>query len=182
MDSKLLGRIAKAITKHKDLSQSIAQSFKYNQLVSKHGICSIIEENSATFLGGWYCTLAPFYYKGRIVSVDIDPNCEMVNLHPEIEYITADAKDIITQTEAVVNSSFEHMSDETHNQIFNNINHAQRIYVSSNNMFHIEDHINCHKDMKEFEEHLAKWMLIDTIFQVTLDKGYKRFIAAGYKL
>lgn len=181
MDPRLLGRIAKAITKFPWLAQDIAQSFKYNQIVSKEAICSIIDEKNATFLGGWYCTLVPFYYKGRIVSVDIDSNCKGIKLHPEIEYITADAKDIITQTEAVVNSSFEHMSDETHDQIFSNINGSQRIYMSSNNMFHVEEHINCHNNMKEFEEHLSKWMIVDTIYQVGLDKGYKRFIAAGFK-
>jgi hypothetical protein len=181
MDPKLLGRIAKAITKHPEISTEIAQSFKYNQIVSKEAICSIIEEPSATFLGGWFCTLPPFFYNGKIVSVDIDPTCERLNLHPEVHYITEDASNIITQTEAVVNSSFEHMTNATHDRIFANISQAQRIYISSNNMFHVDEHINCHKDMHEFEQHLSKWMFVDTLFNVELDKGYKRFVAIGYK-
>ena len=181
MDPKLLGRIAKAITKYPDYSTDIAQSFKYNQWVSKKAICSMITEPSATFLGGWFCTLPPFFYKGYIESVDFDLRCEEVNLHPEINYITSDVCNIVPQTEAIVNSSFEHMSNYTHDDIFSKASHANKFYLSSNNMFHVKDHINCHKSLEEFIVHTSCWIDVTEAITVKLDKGYERYIVSGYK-
>jgi hypothetical protein len=188
MDPRLLeiSAISKAITKWPLQAENIAQSFSYNQLISKQALCEWIDEDhpssSVTFLGGWFCTLPPvlFATQHSIVSVDLDPICAEVNMHPNIQYVTSDVADFIPTTEVVVNSSVEHMTYDTLASSFKNMNRAQTIYMMSNNMDHVADHINTHKKMEHFVVQVSKWIDVESTKTISLRKGYERYLIKGY--
>lgn len=188
MDPRLLeiSAISKAIIKWPLQAENIAQSFSHNQLVSKQALCEWIDidypNSSVTFLGGWYCTLPPLLFSThhRIVSVDLDPSCDDINLHPGIQYITANVADFVPTTEVVVNSSVEHMTPDTLASSFKNMNRAQAVYLMSNNMDHVADHINTHENMEQFVKQVSEWIDVDSTKTISLRKGYERYLIKGY--
>lgn len=167
------------------MAPDIAQSFSHNQIVSKMLLCEWIEEDfphsSVTFLGGWFCTLPPLMFKNHhsITSVDIDPRCAQVKLHPEIVYHTADVATYKPLTEVVVNSSVEHMDVNTLHNSFALMSPMQTVYLMSNNMNHVDDHVNTHASLDTFVQQMSRWVDVHDAKVVMLRKGYERYVIKG---
>jgi len=171
--------------KHPDHALWVAQSFSENQIISKRELCCFIkdreEPTTIDFLGGWFCTLPPIMIpEFHMTSVDIDPVCEEVGLHDSVVYITQDVKDYQPKSQVVVNTSFEHMSDDTHESIFSKISKAQSVYLTSNNMYGIDGHVNCHDSVNQFVDHASEWLSVEESKEVITTKGYKRFLLRGF--
>jgi len=132
----MIHTLTTAIDHFPNHSIELSQSFSSNQIKSKEFLCKLINNetyNSICFLGGWFCSIPPLLLNGNksIISIDINPLYAAIKLHESVEYITMDVNEYSPKANIVVNTSFEHMSDETHDIIFSKCNSAQKIYVMS---------------------------------------------------
>lgn len=92
-------------------------------------------------------------------------------------------KDGIAHTEKflpnlIINTSAEHMSDNWYQQIrFKNIENNPIIAIQSNNLFDIEEHVNC---VHSIEHMKKKYPMSEILYEGELQlKGYKRVMLIG---
>ena len=178
---------SRAIRNFPDRARDIAQTFSYNQLTSKAEIASLIPKaGKVTVLGGWYCNVFAHYLKGSLItSVDIDPACANIGktINPHVNFVTADAltyKPSIYQ-DALINTSTEHMDHDKLLLSFQNIPSEMKCYFQNNNMFSVEDHINCFKTSDEFSQYLQDDFVVMEKRETELDTGAKRFTVYAIK-
>jgi hypothetical protein len=141
--------------------------------------------------GGWNGVLSSLLFNSsipikHITSVDIDPTCETiactVNKRQEIEgrfnAVTADMCSYVSESDLVINSSCEHVSDQQLQLWFNNIPSAALIVMQSNNYFELDEHINCVGSAEE----LAKKVKFSSYETYKLETPkYTRFMVIGRK-
>lgn len=156
-------------------------------LMDKHDI-------KVQLLGGWFgfplCNLLMQKLNICLVeNVDIDPKALKIfrRYFSDIEEVIfdsheRDACEIGNRDKdfhLVINTSSEHMVSLP--EIIKNKNHRTDCLfaLQSNNMFHVEDHINCVNNEDELVE---KSGLSNIMYKGCLDmpNGYKRFMVIGY--
>lgn len=186
--------------------KQISDAYSEGQLESKlwlidvlRGVVPIVKPYVVVHLGGWVGTLGacllwqvPQLVK-KVISIDIDPfasevayflnryhlynphvfkplNLDMHDLHwSELSVIGFDR--------IIVNTSCEHISDFAN--WFENLPKNEIIILQSNDFYEGKDHINCVKNLAEFEK--------QTPFSIELYSGYfqlpqyKRFMRIGLK-
>ena len=82
----------------------------------------------------------------------------------------------------VINTSFEHVSDETYKIWYDKIPKDALIILQSNNLFRIKEHIRCCNNLQEFEnQSLMTNILWKGETYVDQYKEYKRFMIIGKK-
>lgn len=178
---------SRAIRNFPDRAADIAQTFSYNQLTSKIEIANLIPKaGRITILGGWYCNVFAHLLKGCLItSVDIDPACANIGktINPHVDFVTDDALcyKVSMYQDALINTSTEHMDHDKLLLSFQNIPPDMNCYFQNNNMFNVEEHVNCFKDENEFAEYLQDDFIVMKKLATNLDTGSKRFTIHAIK-
>ena len=184
-------------------------SMSPNQIESKKWLVEVVElilsdkkDIKVQLFGGWLgFPLSGFLAQNLdikvIENIDIDPTAIKIyrywtrndkkyitNLSDKIQF-DSHIRDVSTpgkrdkDIHLVINTSSEHMKSLP--EIINDKKYRQDCLfaLQSNNMFHIDDHINCVNDEDELVE---KSGLSNIMYKGSLDmpNGYKRFMVIGY--
>lgn len=146
--------------------------------------------------GGWYGVLAQMLhqkYPGNYISVDTDPSCEEVfkriNKNSQIKFKNVcmseyDYTDSIF-LDMVINTSSEHVDQETYSKWWGNIPKGTKYIVQGNNFFETDEHVRCTDTLEEF---ITINYLESAKIKKTLNCGMRpdgspfyRFMAIGVK-
>lgn len=153
-----------------------AECFWPSQVISKEHAITLLksvlewngEERPVFLFGGWYGVFAQMLYHtypNKYYSIDVDPICETViegmkeickrTLHiqePNIIPVTADMGEYEYPEDPylVINTSTEHVSQETYNTWWNKIPKGTKYFIQGNNFFECDEHIRCTESMGEF--------------------------------
>jgi hypothetical protein len=187
-----------AIRNSKDRYRTL-ESFWKGQINSKlwliDNLASYVKpnENNIIIHGGWNGVLASLIFQSSIrvrnlVSIDIDIECEeiskTINKLEEIDgkftAVTCNMAEYnyICFPDVVINTSCEHITQETYNVWLTKIPNNSLVVLQSNNYFELDEHIRCAKSLEEFEVQSN----IKSLFKSELQlPKYKRFMLIGYK-
>ena len=143
--------------------------------------------------GGWNGVLASLLFQskievGKIISIDIDDSCkETANTINKIEEmqgrfnsVTCDMSvyEYEVTPSVVINTSCEHVNQETYEKWLSNIPNESLIVLQSNDYFDLKEHVRCSIDLEDFERQSS----IKVIDSATLNlPKYNRFMLIGYK-
>jgi len=143
--------------------------------------------------GGWNGVLASLLFQSgikidKIVSIDIDPACEetarTMNKIEEIEgkfqAITCNMVDYDYNffPDIVINTSCEHIDQETYEKWLKKIPGGSIIVLQSNDYFDLEEHIRCAETINDFK----KQSKVKSLSALTLElPKYNRFMLIGFK-
>jgi hypothetical protein len=141
--------------------------------------------------GGWVGVLASMLFQSKIpvqsiISVDIDSHVKHVAEEMNrIEYhqgrFRAEVGDMTNRypvTNVVINTSFEHITQEQYDTWLSHMFDDQLLVLQSNN-YDVAEHIRIAKDLDEFK---AQSKLSSILYAGELDlPKYKRFMIMGYK-
>jgi hypothetical protein len=171
-------------------------AFWSGQLKSKEWLITNLRSNVNKFVtidihGGWVGVLASMLFQSdlpiiRIRSVDIDPSCESiaVNMNKIEEIagrfraITADMCSTRSDADVVINTSFEHVSQDDYDLWLGGLRMDSLIVLQSNN-YQISEHIRIAQDLEEFK---SQSQLEKIFYAGELDLPlYKRFMIIGKK-
>ncbi len=171
-------------------------AFWSGQIKSKEWLITELESlnvpaSTIEIHGGWVGVLASMLFQSKvpvqhIVSVDIDPLVkhvaeEMNRLEHSDGLFRAETGDMVNRivaTNIVINTSFEHITQEQYNVWLDKKFDDQLIVLQSNN-YDIEEHVRIAKDLDEFKEQ-ANLSTIKFIGELDLPM-YKRFMIIGCK-
>jgi len=151
-------------------NNDLLDSYSPNQFKSKENLINHIndldilnDKSEIVILGGWYGSilLPAFKFVKRITLIDNDDNVisiakkRLFEHYKNVDFITSDVFDInrkgrIENANLIINTSCEHMKSMKELNIDSNAYFA----FQSNDMFDIPTHINCVKNMKEFEKQI----------------------------
>jgi len=145
--------------------------------------------------GGWYGFLPFLLFNAddikidKIYNIDIDKNCEEISNYlnknnKNYAFINSDMKDWneYNPNPIVINTSFEHVNNETYKIWYDKIPKDALIILQSNNLFRIKEHIRCCNNLQEFEnQSLMTNILWKGETYVDQYKEYKRFMIIGKK-
>jgi hypothetical protein len=112
--------------------------------------------------GGWVGVLSSLLFQSglpinNIRSIDIDPTCEpiavMMNKLEEIEgkflAVTSDMCEIYSNSDIVINTSCEHISEEQYRKWLSNVSPQSLLILQSNN-YQIPEHVRTATSLTEF--------------------------------
>lgn len=173
------------------------ESFWKGQIRSKEWLVNSLDflnlhgPKTVVIHGGWYGVLASLMFNSKtnyrkIISVDIDPVCEkiasMMNKRYEIEgrftAVTSDMCDYKYDTDVVINTCCEHITQEQYDQWFEHVPNNALIVLQSNDYFGHKEHIRCAANLDDFiQTSNIKPLWADGM---ELPK-YKRFMLIGKK-
>lgn len=171
-------------------------AFWGGQIKSKEWLIKELEQldhppSTIEIHGGWVGVLASMIFQSKIrtqhiVSVDIDPLCqyvaeEMNRIEHNQGLFRAYTDNMVNRhpsTDIIINTSFEHITQETYDEWLSNIHSGCLIVLQSNN-YDIEEHVRIAQSLGEFVEQSN---LSNIKFKGELDLPlYKRFMVIGYK-
>lgn len=141
--------------------------------------------------GGWVGVLASMLFQSKlpiqnIVSVDIDPLCQHVaeemnrieHTEGRFRAETGDMANRFPVSNIVINTSFEHITQEQYDKWLPNMFDDQLIVLQSNN-FDIPEHVRIAQSLDDF---VVQAKLSKVLYKGELDlPKYKRFMIIGYK-
>lgn len=171
-------------------------AFWSGQIKSKEWLIEELEKlnlapSTIEIHGGWVGVLASMLFQSKvpasnIVSVDIDPVVQHVAEEMNrLEFTkgkfkaeTSDMTNRFPTTNIVINTSFEHITQEQYDKWLSNMFDDQLIVLQSNN-YDIEEHVRICKDLNDFEQQ-AHLSVVKFKGEIDLPK-YKRFMIIGYK-
>jgi hypothetical protein len=145
--------------------------------------------------GGWVGTLSSMllqqkFFIKKVFSIDVDPWCQQYSniicksyIGTKFESITADMAtyeyDSNYPPDVVINTSTEHVSQETYDLWYNKIPSKTLIVVQGNNFFECDQHIRCSKNIENF---LTLNKCNDVLFQGELNNPiYTRYMSIFVK-
>ena len=187
-----------AIRNSEDKERTL-ESFWDGQIKSKLWLIEELEKHksirNAEFVihGGWNGVLAAMMFNSElgikhITSIDIDPKCKEIastmnkryEMEGKFESVTADMCEFEYKREPyfVINTSCEHITQEQYNTWLDKVPDGAQIILQSNNYFELDEHVNCSKDLKEFE--WKSKINVSEKAELELPK-YKRFMLVGRK-
>jgi hypothetical protein len=173
------------------------ESFWRGQIKSKFWLIDNITPhifaayNKIVIHGGWNGLLASLLLQSgikisNIVSVDLDPNCEetarMMNKIEEVggifRAVTCDMADYKYDfyPDIVINTSCEHITQETYEKWLSNIPKGSIIVLQSNDYSELDEHIRCAEDLEEFKEQSKLNVISSSTLQLP---KYNRFMIIG---
>lgn len=172
----------------------ILESFWESQILSKQWIIDTLKSLKITpsgsiyIFGGWFGVLGGMLldtYKNdvTIYSIDIDPETKRIGekLNPDVTFITSNMKDLLFQEypSLVINTSTEHISQETFDIWMEQIPKFIPVVLQGNNFFSCTEHIRCCKTLDEFK--IMNFLGL-TKYEGSLDcKQFTRYMTIGYK-
>lgn len=125
------------------------------------------KDNNIYIFGGWIGVLASMIFQSdisanKIVSVDIDERCQSISQTVCGRYsdrfisVTEDMKlfDYFWDTvpDVVINTSCEHVDQDTYYQWYDKIYPGTIVVAQSNNYFTCDQHVRCNKSLRDFED------------------------------
>ena len=170
IDTEHLHHWMRAIRESKDPMRTM-DAFWRGQILSKEWLIDELKKQrhhvkqwpSIDIHGGWVGTLASMLFQSdlyisHIRSIDIDPSCEdtartMNQLEVEagkFRAVTADMCTIRSDADIVINTSFEHISQDNYNLWLSGMRHDSLIVLQSND-YNIPEHIRIARDLEEFK-------------------------------
>lgn len=171
-------------------------AFWGGQIKSKEWLITELKEHvffpsTIEIHGGWVGVLASMLFQSKIpvnqiVSVDVDPLCQHVAEEMNrIEFnqgrFRAETGDMCNRypvTSVVINTSFEHITQEQYDKWLDNMLDDQLIVLQSNN-YNIPEHVRTCESLDEF---ISQAKLSKVLFKGELDlPKYKRFMLIGRK-
>jgi len=186
----------RAIRESKDPMRTM-DAFWRGQILSKEWLITELKKQkhhvnqwpSIDIHGGWVGTLASLLFQSdlyisNIRSFDIDPSCEdiartMNQLEMEagkFRAVTADMCDIRSDADIVINTSFEHISQDKYDLWLSGMRHDSLIVLQSNN-YAIPEHVRIAQDLEEFKRQSG---LENILFAGELKLSlYTRFMIIG---
>lgn len=194
ISTELIIKWMNVIRHEKHNRDRILECFWDSQLKSKEWLCSELPkfENpiSVVIHGAWYGTLAGMLLDSnniaQIECVDIDPSCEryvrMFTMDDRVTSATCDMSEYKYTffPDVVINTSCEHISDETYLSWYSKIPDGSIVVIQSNDMDHVEDHINCVYSIEQF---LDKSGIRNPSYygEKVMPNGNRRFMIIGEK-
>lgn len=190
-----------AVSNHSD-NKKIFDAFSQNQLKSKAWLIDQLNKclehlrpHNIVIHGGWIGTLSSLLFQQfdaeieHITSIDIDPSVEDIAYRVNSKkansnnftHITMNMLDYVYESvpDIVINTSCEHITAQDLRIWFDNIPEASIIVCQSNNYTQLDEHINCPKNLTDFQTQLP---LTKILFQgVYPCKQYSRFMIIGKK-
>jgi hypothetical protein len=181
--------------RHSNNPMRTMDAFWSGQLNSKEWLINNLSEHvdkdsSIDIHGGWVGVLASMIFQSRIPvttirSIDIDPLCQhvatMMNKGEEIQgrfkAVTSDMCTINSDTDIVINTSCEHITQVQYDQWLQNRNKDQLLVLQSNN-YKIDEHIRTSDSLAEFIEQSQINVLWSGELQLPL---YTRWMIIGKK-
>jgi len=177
-------------------NNDLLDSYSPNQFKSKENLITHInnlgildDKSEIVILGGWYGSilLPAFKFVKRISLIDNDDNVisiakkRLFEHYENVDFITSDVFDInrkgrIENANLIINTSCEHMKSMKEL----NINSNAFFAFQSNDMFNIPTHINCVKDIEEFENQMPFNSRIIKRDMVKDDRGTRFTIIGRY--
>ena len=141
--------------------------------------------------GGWVGTLSSLIFQSELFvnnirSIDIDPTCEPIaNLMNQMELeagrfraVTGDMCSIRSDADIIINTSFEHITQDQYELWLSGMPHNSLFVLQSNN-YDIPEHVRIAKDLNEFKQQCG---LDKILYAGELDLPlYKRFMIIGKK-
>ena len=142
-----------------------SENFWQSQIDSKKWLLEHIDEddNSIVIFGGWYGVLAQFIAEkhptAEIVTTDLDPACEQVfdqiNINDNIRYRQQNMRNglpvLIRNPKLVINTSTEHVDQNTYDAWFHSIPRGTKYIVQGNNLVNPE-HVRLADNLEHFLE------------------------------
>lgn len=186
-------RIRDIVQKHGGVNWKDA--FGPSQFLSKIPLVDAIQriirpEDAVVLIGGWI-GLIPFLMTkkqikcAQVINIEIDQNAliasDALNEETTFDYerVFEDAlnvnyaqwKDLI-----VINTSCEHLAD--YENWIQKIPAGTRCILQSNNMFGLDEHVNCHKDLEDFSNK-SGLSQIDEKKLIDIGDSWNRFMLTG---
>lgn len=198
IDTEHLHHWMRAIRNSKDPMRTM-DAFWRGQIASKEWLIEeLIKQKqhikpwpSIDIHGGWVGTLASLLFQSQLYishinSIDIDPDCEDVALtmnQMELESgkfraITANMCTFRSDADVIINTSFEHITQDEYDLWLSGLPQNSLIVLQSNN-YTLPEHVRIAKDLEEFK----KQSELEHIFyagELELPL-YKRFMIIGKK-
>ena len=122
----------------------------------------IYEKPKILVVAGWYGLLADMLSKqldDNVYTSDKDSNCAKIGIkmfNDKVKYITKDIANYkehhLEKYDVLICTSCEHIDDELINSFIGKKRKDSLVVLQSNNFVNIEDHINCKKSLKDFED------------------------------
>lgn len=171
------------------------ECFWDTQLQSKERVIELYPEflhGPCYIFGGWYGVLAKMIEDNRFVSdvnsIDVDAKCEEVGnkyfSSQFVNFITADMKNFSydKDPDVVINTSTEHVDQETFDSWYNNIPDGTFVIMQGNNLI-IPEHIRPFNNLDDFV--MRNKCSVTHAEEMELpgpnNTTYKRFTVTGYK-
>lgn len=152
----------------------------------------ISRDDEIIILGGWVGLLPYLMNKkniscSKVINIEIDQMAlvaaDALNAHDSFSYdrIYTD----VTQLDygqwaspVVINTSCEHFI--SYQSWLPLIPDGTLCFFQSNNMFKVEEHLNCHEKLQDFIEAVRLSRIVKTE-EIDIGDGWKRFMVIGYK-
>ena len=192
IDTEHLHHWMRAIRESHDPIRTL-EAFWAGQMKSKEWLIETItpmitEEVTIDIHAGWVGTLASMLFQSEIPiklikSIDIDPTCEQIacrmnQMEYDSERFDAITKDIVkfhSYADVIINTSCEHLSQETYDKWMSQLPESSLIVLQSTD-YDIEEHIRISKTMEEFKEQSNIHVTWEGTLELPL---YKRFMIIG---
>lgn len=178
----------------------LLECFWESQLTSKGWLINtitslnLVQNGNVYIFGGWYGILASlikdeFDYT-KVYSIDIDASCkyfsEIHNIDNRISFITSDMKDYQyndSNIGIIINTSTEHVTQETFDAWIANVPNNIPIILQGNNFYDCEEHIRCTDTLDDFKRinPLKKYIYTGELTCYGPNGPFTRFMSIGYK-
>ena len=168
---------------------SIVETFSTHQINSKMKLLELIsdiEYNDIGILACWVPTIIGLAFAGKhVTGYDISKESVKASkfLFPEFTFY---GKDIMTMNPSnvknhnlIINTSCEHMQPMNCWRGWDAIKTGTYFAFQTNNMFHIEDHINCVESIDDFINQMPQYVNIIRTDELQI-KEYTRFTIIGH--
>lgn len=173
----------------------ILESFWESQITSKQWIIDVLNDLNMSchgcvyIFGGWFGVLGGMLrdtYKNinQVYSLDLNPEVKKIGerMNPDITFITGDMRETIFKEfpSLIINTSTEHISQETFNIWMNLMPKFVPIVLQGNNFFSCSEHIRCSENLFEFKKMNSLGV---TKYEGELDcTQFNRYMTIGYKI
>lgn len=142
-----------------------SENFWQSQIDSKKWLLDHIDEHDSSIVicGGWYGVLSQFiaekYPNTEIVTTDLDPDCEQVfnqiNINENIRFRQQNMRNglpvLMRNPKLVINTSTEHVDQNTYDAWFHSIPRGTKYIVQGNNLVNPE-HVRLADNLEHFLE------------------------------
>lgn len=198
IDTEHLHHWMRAIRQSKDPMRTM-DAFWRGQILSKEWLITELQKQKSNFKtwptidihGGWVGTLASLLFQSdlyisHINSIDIDLSCEeiartMNQMEMEsgkFRAITADMCTFRSDADIVINTSFEHITQDEYDLWLSGLRQDSLVVLQSNN-YDIPEHVRIAQTLDEFKQQSG---LEKILYEGELDLPlYKRFMIIGKK-
>jgi len=169
----------------------IINSINDNQIESKMWLVEKLKEHLDMFpdspkicvAAGWYGLTAHLmrnYTDNKIVSFDIDPECEKIGnlLYDNIQFKTEDINQFNPKEfDIIICTSCEHITDEELNKFLDKRKSDSLVVLHSNNYYQIGEHTNCKDSLQHFEKSVNLNIL--NSYEKRIENKFDRYMIIG---